>query len=265
MNKKSEENLIDSDDSFDFDDIEAPELESISSKPVLEETPPPVTLTEQNTSKTTKKIITNDNKPKTKTKSKKKSNNIFKRMAQGLTKETTKKPKSKGGPKPKKDGTQLNKMVDEIKNNLGGMDLSKDSNFLQKIQKNEILRKGFSNVKIMEQIGLISKNPKMANEFSKDPQFKEFFGEYMKLLGNTFEQKGKQEQPRQVPQPTFTIQKTGNPRIDAILEDPEVRKVLEMMSRGHRVEMYSLARQNPQLVEKMKVLMHSGYLQAQAQ
>lgn len=246
MNKKSEEELINSDDSLSFDSIEAPELEPISTATPRPPVPPP--------------SLPQPAPQKAPEKPKKKSDNIFKRMARGLVSDSPKQAKKKPQ-KPQKSPSQVNKMVDEIKANLGGMDLSRDSSFLQKIQKNEVLKKGFANVKIMEQVGLISKNPQLANEFSKDPQFKEFFSEYMKLLGNTFQEKGAPPPKRE----TFSIQKTGNPRIDSILEDPEIQKLLLRMRRGERVEMYSLARANPQLVEKMKVLMHCGYLQAHAQ
>jgi hypothetical protein len=152
-------------------------------------------------------------------------------------------------------------IIQEINSAFSQFNLPNDTDFLEKIMKSQVLQRGFANPKVMGIINEMTTNPEIFKQYANDPEFGPFFKEYMGLLSSKFQQKASKEAEDRKKPDDFLIKERKDPEIERILQDPELKAIVEKIQRERRIDFYELARSNPPLAQKVKALIDKGFFQ----
>jgi len=193
---------------------------------------------------------------------------LYAKMARGLTSDSS--PTQKSQPKQTAEEVKIvrpnntsSPIVQEIQDAFSKVNLAGDPNFMQQIMSNKILQRGFSNPKVMTIINQMTTNPQVYQQYANDPEFGPFLKEYMGLLANKFDKLSKDEKQSKPQSEDFLIKERKDSEIESLMSDPEVRAVIEKIQKEGRMDFYELARNKPQVAQKIKTLIDKGFFQIQ--
>jgi hypothetical protein len=155
---------------------------------------------------------------------------------------------------------------------------------LQAIQSRPDLAKGLSNPKIQEALGEMGTDPAAAQKkYANDPEVNAFIKEWSGLMATHFDILGKDQDsktsasaspaPVSAPRPPTGGYNSSNgnasssemlvledPEVQAAFADPEVQQLLAELRAGRHLEMHELARTNPRLTHRIRILLDKGLL-----
>merc|ERR1711879_1043326 len=133
------------------------------------------------------------------------------------------------------------------------------------------------NPKVMEAMGLMQTDPEEAQRrYKSDPDIANFLKEFSSLMATHFDVLSKDAPKSSTPAaPPKQIASSGysappvqeksqellvmeDPEVQEAFRDPEVQKLLGELRAGRQLEMHDLARSNPRVMHRVKVLLDKG-------
>ncbi|CAD8091997.1 unnamed protein product [Paramecium sonneborni] len=162
-----------------------------------------------------------------------------------------------------------------------------NQDLLQKITNNPKLQKLFTNPEYLSAVQQMQSNPTgIMQRYKNNPEFVELMSEYMKTMGEHFQQLNPQKkdqsqqqqqqqskvipvnQPPQKKQPQSQEEKIqdiieNDKEVKAVLLDPRVQAFIEFLQRTGKVDFQEFAYKDPQLMQKLQILIQKGVLNVQ--
>ena len=147
---------------------------------------------------------------------------------------------------------------------------------LQKIAAKPILRKAFTDPKCQQAMTEMQTDPQAAmKKYGDVPEMREFLQAFMKLMGDHFteladkqekEQKEKLRQAEAMLTPEERKSKEvaekamQDPEVRTIVQDPKIQALLQNMQSGKSFELERAAREDPDVVRKLRKLSEAGLI-----
>ncbi|CAD8069007.1 unnamed protein product [Paramecium primaurelia] len=201
-------------------------------------------------------------------------------------------------PKEKKNPLEINEVQENMKQNnysQFGQFLTQNKeewlnqDLLQKIANNPKLQKLFTNPEYLSAVQQMQSNPTgVMQRYKNNPEFLELMSEYMKTMGEHFQQlkpqkqdkpqqqQQQQQQPKIIPvdqnpqkkQPQTQEEKIqyiieNDKEVKAVLQDPRVQAFIEYLQRTGKADFQEIAYKDPQLMQKLQILIQKGVLNVQ--
>ena len=155
-------------------------------------------------------------------------------------------------------------IIQDVKAIFAQQNLSQNETFLKQVVENQVLQRGMRNPRLMAIIKEMETNPAVVKQHAGDSEFVEFFNQYLKLIGQQMSKGGNKVTPEE------SIRHVGSkpntklkPEVERLLADAEVQELIREIQKTQRIDLFELARRNPALAQKAKVLIENGLFQVQ--
>ncbi|KAM3136379.1 hypothetical protein pb186bvf_011514 [Paramecium bursaria] len=176
--------------------------------------------------------------------------------------------------KPKEKKNPLE--IDEVQQNMNKqspvgsfLEQNKDQwlnqELLMKIANNPKLSKLFTNPEYLQAVQAMQHNPKeVMKKFQNNKEFGELMEEYMRTMGEHFSNIKQEPKPKTEEERIQDIIQ-NDPEVRSCLQDQKVLAFIEYLQKNGKIDMQLIAQKDPQLMQKLQVLIHKGVLNIQRQ
>eukprot|EP01016_Furgasonia_blochmanni_P053983 TRINITY_DN8823_c0_g2_i2.p1 TRINITY_DN8823_c0_g2~~TRINITY_DN8823_c0_g2_i2.p1 ORF type:complete len:159 (-),score=18.98 TRINITY_DN8823_c0_g2_i2:91-567(-) len=143
-----------------------------------------------------------------------------------------------------------------------------NEDLLKKVSENPKLLKLFSNPEYMQAITMMQHNPReVMAKYGSNPEFVELLNAFSMMMGDHFTSlSNKDEQNKQGAKPNTAIPShpSQDPIVQEILRDQKVVAFVKHMEQNPQVDFYEVRRRDPELADKLKILIDKGFFMVHA-